>query len=74
MDVKLKPQIELPPPEFSNAMNGLSKKFDFTNWRQSTEWLAYIAGYNAAVRESNRRVMAQYDMGTTREKLFKITI
>jgi hypothetical protein len=70
MKTKTKPEIELPPAAFSNVMNDTTPGFNYRNWRQSREWKIFVAGYNNAVRQANAKILAQYDMGQTAERLF----
>lgn len=61
---------DLPPSEFSNAMNKIKPDFDFRNWRQSPEWRICVAGYNSAVRGAADSVAAHLNMGQRPERLF----
>lgn len=62
---------DLPPSEFSNAMNNIKPDFDFRNWRQSPEWRIFIAGYNGAVRDASNVVLGNLNMGQTPERIFR---
>jgi len=63
-------KIDLPPSDFSNAMNDIDPKFDFSNWRKSKEWKIFVKGYNYCVYVANDTIKSKYNMGETSEKLF----
>ncbi len=56
----MKAEIELPPPDFYNAIVDVNPDFDFTNWRKSLEWRSFVAGYNSAVDKANRSTMDKW--------------
>ena len=65
-ELKNKKFIELPPAQFSNAINVLYENWDFSDWPNSKEWRLFNAG-----RETEARSMAM-DAQQAAEKLGKI--
>jgi hypothetical protein len=53
MPFKKQKPIELPPAEFSNAIDwAMRKQIQVRgNWQKSAEWAFFVAGYNAALED-----------------------
>lgn len=63
-------RIELPPAEFTNALNEIYPEITHEDWRKLREWKMFIAGYNAAVASANASISAKYNMGQIVDRLF----
>ena len=69
-------ELELPPAGFTNKINSLRHDsllrddFDFRYWRKSPEWKIYVAGYNDCVEKCNSKILSQYNMGETTDRIF----
>lgn len=61
---------ELPPYAFSNLMNSVNPKFDYTNWRKSPEWRIFVAGYNAALEGIRSTAVTMKNLGVSEYRVF----
>ena len=61
--------FKLPPHAFSDAINNLCPKYDFTNWETSVEWKLFNAGKAEAFSEICNETAALFKK--TRQKSLK---
>lgn len=59
----------LPPQDFINAMHKIGRPVSIDDWRDTSEWAIFKAGYNSSVEEANSRILGMYEIPKIAEQL-----